>query len=50
MSAMLTRVPSTLDFETNKRIVDEVAVIQSKRLRNKVRSLASPTTRRERVG
>jgi small subunit ribosomal protein S17e len=26
----------TLDFETNKRIVDEVAVIQSKRLRNKI--------------
>lgn len=27
----------TLDFETNKRICDEIAVISSKRLRNKVR-------------
>lgn len=27
----------TLDFETNKRICDEIAVIASKRLRNKVR-------------
>lgn len=27
----------TLDFETNKRICDEVAIIASKRLRNKVR-------------
>lgn len=26
----------TLDFETNKRICDEVAIIASKRLRNKV--------------
>jgi ribosomal protein S17E len=26
----------TLDFDTNKRICDEVAVIQSKRLRNKI--------------
>lgn len=26
----------TLDFETNKRICDEIAVISSKRLRNKV--------------
>merc|ERR1711953_1347333 len=26
----------TLDFHTNKRIVDEVAFIQSKRLRNKI--------------
>ena len=29
----------TLDFETNKRICDEIAVIPSKRLRNKVRRL-----------
>jgi hypothetical protein len=29
----------TLDFETNKRICDEIAVISSKRLRNKVRKL-----------
>lgn len=26
----------TLDFETNKRICDEIAIIASKRLRNKV--------------
>jgi hypothetical protein len=29
----------TLDFETNKRICDEIAIIASKRLRNKVRIL-----------
>lgn len=29
----------TLDFETNKRICDEIAIIASKRLRNKVRFL-----------
>jgi len=28
----------TLDFETNKRICDEIAIIASKRLRNKVTS------------
>lgn len=27
----------TLDFETNKRMCDEIAIISSKRLRNKVR-------------
>lgn len=27
----------TLDFETNKRICDEIAIIASKRLRNKAR-------------
>ena len=27
----------TLDFETNKRICDEIAIIASKRLRNKVK-------------
>ncbi|MCJ1479335.1 40S ribosomal protein S17 [Lambiella insularis] len=32
----------TLDFETNKRICDEIAIIASKRLRNKVRALMSP--------
>lgn len=26
----------TLDFDTNKRICEEVAIIQSKRLRNKI--------------
>lgn len=30
----------TLDFETNKRICDEIAIIASKRLRNKVRRAA----------
>ena len=29
----------TLDFETNKRLCDEIAIIASKRLRNKVRFL-----------
>lgn len=29
----------TLDFETNKRVCDEIAIIASKRLRNKVRRL-----------
>jgi small subunit ribosomal protein S17e len=29
----------TLDFETNKRICDEIAIIASKRLRNKVGAL-----------
>jgi small subunit ribosomal protein S17e len=29
----------TLDFETNKRICDEIAIIASKRLRNKVRKI-----------
>lgn len=28
----------TLDFETNKRICDEIAIIASKRLRNKVKT------------
>ena len=31
----------TLDFETNKRICDEIAIIASKRLRNKVCSTVS---------
>jgi hypothetical protein len=30
----------TLDFETNKRICDEIAIIASKRLRNKVAPLS----------
>lgn len=33
----------TLDFETNKRICDEIAVIASKRLRNKVSSAMEMT-------
>jgi hypothetical protein len=32
----------TLDFETNKRICDEIAIIASKRLRNKVRPHFNP--------
>ena len=32
----------TLDFETNKRICDEIAIIASKRLRNKVCRLPAP--------
>ena len=32
----------TLDFETNKRICDEIAIIASKRLRNKVRRASEP--------
>jgi len=32
----------TLDFETNKRICDEIAIIASKRLRNKVHIDSSP--------
>ncbi|KOS21164.1 40S ribosomal protein S17 [Escovopsis weberi] len=32
----------TLDFETNKRICDEIAIIASKRLRNKVRLALDP--------
>jgi len=35
----------TLDFDTNKRVCDEIAVIQSKRLRNKI---AGFTTVRDR--
>jgi ribosomal protein S17E len=34
----------TLDFETNKRICDEIAIIASKRLRNKVRRLCTTFT------
>jgi small subunit ribosomal protein S17e len=30
----------TLDFEVNKRICDEIAIIASKRLRNKVSTLS----------
>lgn len=26
----------TMDFDTNKRMVEEIAIIQSKRLRNKI--------------
>jgi len=35
----------TQDFETNKRICDEIAIIASKRLRNKVRCNIHPRAR-----
>jgi ribosomal protein S17E len=37
----------TLDFETNKRICDEIAIIASKRLRNKVGYPTSPRSPNE---
>jgi len=37
----------TQDFETNKRICDEIAIIASKRLRNKVCSLYCKATAAE---
>ncbi|EPX72054.1 40S ribosomal protein S17 [Schizosaccharomyces octosporus yFS286] len=36
----------TLDFQTNKRIVDEVAIIASKRLRNKIAGYTTHLMRR----
>lgn len=36
----------TLDFETNKRVCDEIAIISSKRLRNKVSSSSSSSSRK----
>ncbi|KAK3358643.1 40S ribosomal protein S17 [Lasiosphaeria ovina] len=36
----------TLDFETNKRICDEVAIIASKRLRNKIAGYATHLMKR----
>ena len=38
----------TLDFETNKRICDEIAIIASKRLRNKVSVLLARKPRSSR--
>ena len=35
----------TLDFETNKRVCDEIAIIASKRLRNKVSAAREPPRR-----
>lgn len=35
----------TLDFETNKRVCDEIAIIASKRLRNKVSAAREPSRR-----
>ncbi|CAN8103200.1 unnamed protein product [Discula destructiva] len=40
----------TLDFETNKRICDEVAVIASKRLRNKIAGYATHLMKRIQQG
>lgn len=39
----------TLDFDTNKRICEEVAIIQSKRLRNKIAGFTT-VSRRQRTG
>jgi len=36
----------TLDFHTNKRIIDEVAVVPSKRLRNKISGFTTHLMRR----
>ncbi|MCJ1308227.1 40S ribosomal protein S17 [Agyrium rufum] len=36
----------TLDFETNKRICDEIAIIASKRLRNKIAGFTTHLMRR----
>ena len=36
----------TLDFHTNKRVVDEVAVIETKRLRNKIAGYLSHLMKR----
>jgi len=36
----------TLDFETNKRICDEIAIIASKRLRNKVRAQSNAASQK----
>merc|ERR1711981_648580 len=40
----------TNDFHTNKRIVDEIAVIQSKRLRNKIAGFTTHLMKRIQVG
>ena len=34
----------TLDFDTNKRVCEEVAIIQSKRLRNKIAGFTTVST------
>mmetsp|Transcript_4756 Transcript_4756/g.12495 ORF Transcript_4756/g.12495 Transcript_4756/m.12495 type:complete len:138 (+) Transcript_4756:70-483(+) len=36
----------TLDFDTNKRLCDEVAIIQSKRMRNKIAGFATHLMKR----
>eukprot|EP00997_Jenningsia_sp_PLL12_P009610 NODE_6607_length_499_cov_127.086667_g5822_i0.p1 GENE.NODE_6607_length_499_cov_127.086667_g5822_i0~~NODE_6607_length_499_cov_127.086667_g5822_i0.p1 ORF type:complete len:122 (-),score=16.08 NODE_6607_length_499_cov_127.086667_g5822_i0:132-443(-) len=40
----------TTDFHTNKRILDDVAVIQSKRLRNKIAGYSSHLMKRIQKG
>lgn len=35
----------TLDFDTNKRVAEDVAVIQTKRLRNKIAGFTTVRTR-----
>ncbi|ODV60591.1 40S ribosomal protein eS17 [Ascoidea rubescens DSM 1968] len=40
----------TLDFETNKRLCDEIAVIPSKRLRNKIAGYATHLMKRIQKG
>jgi len=40
----------TLDFHTNKRIIDEVAVVPSKRLRNKIAGFTTHLMRRIQKG
>ncbi|KAI5783906.1 ribosomal protein S17e [Peziza echinospora] len=40
----------TLDFETNKRICDEIAIIASKRLRNKIAGYTTHLMKRIRRG
>ncbi|KAK7031401.1 ribosomal protein S17e [Favolaschia claudopus] len=40
----------TLDFHTNKRIIDEVAVVPSKRLRNKISGFTTHLMRRIQKG
>ena len=40
----------TTDFHTNKRVTDEVAVIQTKRLRNKIAGYATHLMRRIQKG
>eukprot|EP01024_Parvocaulis_polyphysoides_P032708 TRINITY_DN29260_c0_g1_i1.p3 TRINITY_DN29260_c0_g1~~TRINITY_DN29260_c0_g1_i1.p3 ORF type:complete len:134 (-),score=12.12 TRINITY_DN29260_c0_g1_i1:147-515(-) len=40
----------TLDFHTNKRVCEEVAVIQSKRLRNKIAGFTTHLMKRIRRG
>ena len=40
----------TLDFHTNKRVVDEVAVIETKRLRNKIAGFITHLMRRIQKG